>query len=175
MKGCIVNASPEAHRECMTTTNPVHDIPASHELVSSRARPPSLRRGGALLLLRVAAGLPLLFHGTQKLFGWFGGDGFSGFAGYLESLGVPFPTASAYLAGASEVGGGLILLTGIGFWVLPPVIFTMLVAAATSARNGYDVGRGGAEYPLTIAVMLVALALTGPGSFVSALARRRTR
>lgn len=122
------------------------------------------RRDGALFLLRAAAGVPLFFHGAQKLFGWFGGSGLSGFSGYLASLGVPFPSLSAFLAAVSEVGGGLILLSGFGFWALAPVIFTMLVAAGTSARNGYDVLHGGAEYPLTLAILVAALALLGPGA-----------
>ncbi|HKD76697.1 MAG TPA: DoxX family membrane protein, partial [Ktedonobacterales bacterium] len=29
-----------------------------------------------LLILRLAVGLLLIGHGTQKLFGWFGGKGF---------------------------------------------------------------------------------------------------
>jgi len=151
----------------MATTNPVHDLLASDALASKTSRRGSLRRDGALLLLRAAAGVPLLFHGTQKLFGWFGGDGIGGFAGYLASLGVPLPTVSASLAAASEAGGALILLTGIGFRALPPVIFTMLVAAVTSARNGYDVMHGGAEYPLALALVLGVLALLGPGAFVA--------
>lgn len=155
----------------MTTTNPVHDL-ASEELASPSTRPSSLRRDSALLLLRVTVGLPLFFHGSQKLFGWFGGGGIPAFASYLDGLGVPLPTVSAYLAALGEVGGSLILLSGWGFWALPPVIFTMLVATATSSRNGYDVQHGGAEYPLTLAVALIALALSGPGSFVAAIARR---
>lgn len=130
------------------------------------------KRDGALLLLRAAAGVPLLFHGTQKLFGWFGGGGLAGFAEYLAQLGLPFPELNAALAATSEVGGAVMLLTGLGFRALPPVIFTMLVAALTSARNGYDVMHGGAEYPLVLAIVLGALALLGPGSFTVRGGRR---
>jgi putative oxidoreductase len=149
----------------MTTTTAVNALPRS-------LLPTTLRKDGALLLLRAAAAAPLFFHGTQKLFGWFGGDGIAGFAGYLAQLGVPFPTLSATLAATSEVGGAVLLLTGLGFWALPPVVFTMLVAAATSARNGFDVGHGGAEFPLVLTLVLAALALLGPGSFAVRLGRR---
>lgn len=128
-----------------------------------------------LLLVRSSLAAAFFFHGTQKLFGWFGGDGgLAGFAAYLAQLGAPLPSVSAALAATSEVAGALVLLTGRGFVALAPLAFTMLVAAATSVRNGYDVTRGGAEYPLTLLALLVALLLTGPGGLVLwASARRR--
>lgn len=132
------------------------------------------RRDIGLLLLRAAAAVPLLFHGTQKLLGWFGGGGPSEFAAYLDTLGVPAPDLAAWLAATTEVGGALVLLAG---WparaalALAPLVFTMVVAAATSARNGFDVQHGGAEYPLVLGVLLVALVLMGPGSLVVARAR----
>jgi len=130
------------------------------------ARPPIGKHDVALLLLRLAAAVPLGFHGTQKLFGWFGGGGLSGFAGYLASLGAPAPTLAALLAAVSEVGGALVLSAGRGFRALPPVVFTMIVATATSTRNGFDVQRGGAEFPLALTVLLLAVALLGPGALV---------
>jgi putative oxidoreductase len=36
-----------------------------------------------ILLLRVVFGLALAAHGSQKLFGWFGGPGLQGTAGFL--------------------------------------------------------------------------------------------
>ena len=38
----------------------------------------------ALLLLRIAAGLAFLYHGSAILFGAFGGPGPQGFAGFLH-------------------------------------------------------------------------------------------
>lgn len=133
----------------------------------------SFTRGDlGLFLLRSAAAIPLFFHGSQKLFGWFDGGGLPEFASYLEKLDVPIPHVAALLAAVSEVGGVAILLSGRGFFALAPVVFTMAVAAATSARNGFDVARGGAEFPLTVGIVLVVLVLTGPGSLVAALPRR---
>lgn len=132
----------------------------------------SFKRGDlALFLLRSAAAIPLFFHGSQKLFGWFNGGGLSGFASYLGGLDIPIPSLAALLAAVSEVGGAAILLSGRGFRALAPVVFTMAVAAATSARKGFDVAHGGAEFPLTVAIVLVALVLTGPGSLVLPLSR----
>src|SRR5204862_435231 len=40
-----------------------------------------------LLIIRLVVGLLLIGHGTQKLFGWFGGHGLAGTGGFIESLG----------------------------------------------------------------------------------------
>ena len=118
-----------------------------------------------LLALRLMAGSVFLFHGAQKLFGAFGGPGLEGFAGYLESLGVPAPGASAFLAAAAELVGGLALVTGLGQRLLAlPLTVTMLVAAFT-AHSGFAASAGGNEYPLTLAAVALALGLTGPGRF----------
>jgi putative oxidoreductase len=120
------------------------------------------RQRAALGLLRAAAAVPLFFHGSQKLLGWFGGSGLEPFAAYLEGLGVPYALPSALLAAVSEVAGAIALGLGLGAWALMPAIFTMGVAALTSLRNGYDVLHGGAEYPLTLLVVMVAIALASP-------------
>jgi putative oxidoreductase len=50
-----------------------------------------------MLFLRVVVGLLLFGHGAQKLFGWFGGHGPRGTAGFFGSLrfrgGPPLPIA----------------------------------------------------------------------------------
>ncbi|AQZ60229.1 Membrane protein, distant similarity to thiosulphate:quinone oxidoreductase DoxD [[Actinomadura] parvosata subsp. kistnae] len=40
-----------------------------------------------LLILRVALGALPAAHGAQKLFGWFGGHGLAGTAGFFDSVG----------------------------------------------------------------------------------------
>ena len=65
--------------------------------------------GFGLLLLRVVLGLTLAAHGAQKLFGWFGGYGLDGTGGFLESIGFKPGRRNAFMAGATEAGGGLLL------------------------------------------------------------------
>jgi putative oxidoreductase len=60
-----------------------------------------------LLLLRVVVGGTMAAHGTQKLFGWFGGPGQRGTAGFLGQLGFPLPAVMALLVGLSEASGVL--------------------------------------------------------------------
>lgn len=118
----------------------------------------------ALLLIRSVLAVVFIFHGSQKLFGWFGGPGLSGTAGFMESLGIPLPMLSATLAGSAEFFGGIALLLGVGARLAAvPMAFTMLVAIVTVHRSAFATAAGGMEFPLTLGVVLVALALTGPG------------
>ncbi|MCZ4608025.1 DoxX family membrane protein, partial [Streptomyces sp. Lzd4kr] len=62
------------------------------------------RRDLGLLLLRLGAGGVLAAHGTQKLFGWFGGHGIEGTGQFMESVGYRPGKASATAAGPAEAG-----------------------------------------------------------------------
>ena len=120
-----------------------------------------------LLLARLALGLLLAAHGSQKLFGWFGGHGLAGTGGYFESLGFHPGRTFALAAGLAEVGGGLLLALGL----LGPigsalVVSVMLVAALTVHRaGGLFAMTNGVELPLLYAAGAIALALTGPGAY----------
>ena len=80
---------------------------------------PSRHRDLALLVLRLVVGFVFFFHGSQKLFGWFGGYGLEATGQWMSSIGIPFGTFSALLAGLAEFGGGLALLTGAGVRLAP--------------------------------------------------------
>jgi len=123
----------------------------------------ALRADLGLLLLRVGAAAPLLFHGSQKLFGAFGGYGIEGTAQWMESIGIPFPTLSVIMAGSAELLGGVAFLTGLFARLMSlPVAFTMLVAGFT-AHSGFDATQGGMEYPLLLAAVAGAIGLVGAG------------
>jgi len=118
-----------------------------------------------LLLIRLMLATVFLYHGSQKLFGVFDGPGLTGFSGWLGSLGIPLPYFSAFAAAASEFLGGIALLGGLWLrWTAWPVALTMLVAAF-SAHQGFDGQSGGMEYPLTLALMMIALGLLGSGRY----------
>ena len=119
-----------------------------------------------LLILRLMIGAVFVFHGAGKLFGWFGGYGIEGTAGFFESLGIPFPVLSVLLAGGAEFFGGLLLIAGFGVRLIAaPLAFTMLVGAITAHGGAFSAQAGGMEYPLTLAVAAAALGLLGPGRF----------
>ncbi|WP_394436500.1 DoxX family protein [Streptomyces sp. SGAir0957] len=116
-----------------------------------------------LLVLRLALGLTIAAHGTQKLFGWFGGGGIDGTGQFFAQSGYPSGKAMAVVAGLSETLGGLGLILG----VLTPlagaaVLGTMINALAVKWGGGFF-APAGVEYELLLAAGAAGLALTGPG------------
>jgi len=121
--------------------------------------------GIAALILRVPVGLILAAHGAQKLFGWFGGNGLAGTAGWMSSIGIEPGYMMAILAGSAEFFGGLALI--LGLLTRPAAVaaaFTMLVAIfSVHISNGLFAANNGYEYALTLMVALIALAVQGGG------------
>ena len=66
-----------------------------------------------ILFLRVLVGVPIAAHGSQKLFGWFGGYGLKGTGGFFETLGFRPGVVFAAMAGLNEFVGGLLLTLGL--------------------------------------------------------------
>lgn len=118
-----------------------------------------------LLILRLTAGLILAGHGAQKLFGSFGGHGIEGTGGFMEMMGFRPGRAWAFLAGAGEFFGGL--LVALGFLNPLGSISAMAVMVMATARAHWDkpiwVTEGGAELPLVNIAVFVTVAGVGPG------------
>ena len=124
------------------------------------------RHDFALLLIRMMLAAIFIYHGGQKLFGWFGGHGLAGTAVFFAHLGIPHPTLAVILSGATEFFGGLALLFGLGLRLAAiPMAFNMAVACLTVHRGAFDATKGGMEYPLTLFVVLLAMVILGPGRF----------
>ncbi|MFD2369512.1 DoxX family protein [Brevibacillus sp. GCM10020057] len=121
-----------------------------------------------LLLIRLVIGLTFAAHGTQKLFGWFGGYGLKGTGGWLESIGVKPGVLMALLAGLGELVGGLLFAAGVGTWIGAILIaLTMLVAIVkVHGPNGYWATQNGYEYNLALIAVAIGVALIGPGAYV---------
>ena len=64
-------------------------------------------------LIRVMAGLLLVRHEAQKLFGAFGGHGIRGIAGWLRSTGVRGAMVFACLVALCESIAGLLFAIGL--------------------------------------------------------------
>jgi putative oxidoreductase len=127
----------------------------------------------AMLILRVVVGLLFIGHGTQKLFGWFGGHGLDGTAGFMRSLGYRPGHPHAVAAGLTEAMAGLLLTVGLGTpFAAAAVIGVMLNAIATvHGTNGLWITSGGYEYNAVLIAVAVAVATGGAGvlSFDEAL------
>lgn len=124
-------------------------------------------RDRAPVALRLALGLVITGHGAQKLFGWWGGYGLEGTAGFFAgTLGLTPGIFWAALVGSGEFFGGLALLAGFAtrFFALNTAII-MAVALLTVHRGAFFLSNNGMEYPLTLLLVSVALIFTGGGAF----------
>jgi putative oxidoreductase len=118
------------------------------------------------LALRGVVGPLFVGHGAQKLFGWFGGHGIEGTAGFFEQgIGLRPGKRHATAAGLSEtVGGALITVGAMTPLAASMVIGTMVTAIRkVHAPKGPWVTEGGYEYNAVLIAALVALAESGPG------------
>jgi len=112
----------------------------------------------ALLIIRVVLGLAIARHGTEKLFGWFGGYGIAGTAGFFEQLGWRPGRLFVLGAIAGELGGGLLTLFGLGGPIGPALIIMVMLVAIFSVHisKGFAAANGG--YELNTMYILAALA-----------------
>src|SRR2546421_3029709 len=119
-----------------------------------------------LLLLRVVAGGTIFAHGAQKLFGWFGGHGLRGTAGFFEGLGFRPALPLTLLAGLAETGG-LFFAAGIltPLAALGMAIVMLNAIAVVHWSKGFFNANGGLEFPLSLATIAVAVSAIGPGRF----------
>jgi putative oxidoreductase len=122
-------------------------------------------RSIGLLISRVIFGSYLAVHGAQKLFGSFGGHGLEATGAGFESMGMKPGKVMATIAGASELGGGVLTATGIANPLGPLAIAgTMVVASTVHRKQGPLSTNGGFELPLTNFAVAVALLASGPGN-----------
>jgi putative oxidoreductase len=117
------------------------------------------------LAARALIGGLFVGHGTQKLFGWFGGPGRAGTEGMMESLQMRPAKVHALAAGATEAVGGALLAAGLA----TPAAAAALTGVMTTAikkvhlANGPWAANGGWEYNAVLIAAVVALTETGPG------------
>ena len=118
-----------------------------------------------LLGLRVATGAIFIAHGLPK-FGIGGGDGLSGLAGWLGSMGVPLPMLSAILVASSEAIGGVMLIIGLmtRFAAATQVIAMAVAVFMVHWSNGLA-GDGGYQWAMLLGAAAFALMMDGAGRF----------
>jgi putative oxidoreductase len=114
--------------------------------------------------LRVVAGLMLVPHGSQKLFGAFGGYGVEATGQFFATkLGLPAPLA--LLAGLIEVFGGIALALGLLTRLAALAVVALMTVAilAVHLPAGYFWTNGGYEYPLLWGVVALYFVVRGGG------------
>jgi putative oxidoreductase len=157
---CAINS--HTPKEALQMNNLIKSITAS-------------QAGFGITVLRIIAGITFAAHGSQKLFGWFGGYGLAGVAQWMESIGLAPGYLMALMAGSAEFFGGVALI--IGLLVRPAaavLAVTMLVAIFTvHLANGFFMSNNGYEFALALLAISIALVFEGAGklSVDSKLAR----
>jgi putative oxidoreductase len=130
----------------------------------------------ALLLLRLVLGWTFIFHGSQKVFGAFGGKSIHEFAEGLSHMGLPAflsPTAWAYIAAYGELIGGICVFAGLLARLgTIPIIASMIVAIMkVHGPNGFGgfmdpeshQMKTGYEFNLLIIAACAVVLIAGPG------------
>lgn len=118
----------------------------------------------AQTLFRISLGGVLVAHGSQKLFGWFGGGGIEGTSMGMHAMGFRPGKQSAVLAGAGEAGAGVALALGLATPAAGAVAATtMAVAASVLAPNGFFTQKGGFEYPAVLGIAAASFTVGGAG------------
>jgi putative oxidoreductase len=120
-----------------------------------------------LLILRLVVGLIVAGHGAQKLFGWWGGPGMTGWTNAMVRMRIRPAVPWAWMSALAELGGGLLVAAGflnpLGSFALAG---SMLVAMIlVHWPKGFWVGKGGYEYNLMILGAAAAVAIAGPGAY----------
>jgi putative oxidoreductase len=115
------------------------------------------------LLLRLTVGGTFFVHGTQKLFGWFGGYGPDGTGQFFESLGLRPGRRNAIAAGVTEAGGGILIALGLATPLAAAGLSSVMITALRTAvwNDGFKPATG--EHEVLLAAAALALTETGPG------------
>jgi putative oxidoreductase len=119
------------------------------------------------LIVRLVIGGLFIGHGTQKLFGWFGGGGPEGTGKYFEQAGLRPGKRHAVSAGAAETVGGALLAAGLATPLAAASIIGVMLTAIRKVHwsKGPWITSGGFEYNAVLIAVLFTLAERGPGRF----------
>jgi putative oxidoreductase len=131
----------------------------------------------ARLLLRLTVGGFFVGHGTQKLFGWFGGHGLEATAAGFEQMGLRPGKHNAIAAGAAEAGGGALLAVGLATPLAASLLTATMITAIEKvhAKNGPWLTNGGYEYNVVLIAAALLIVEAGPGGLSLDAARGSER
>jgi len=121
------------------------------------------------VVLRTVLGALFIGHGTQKLFGWFEGQGLRDTGDSFESIGLRPGRPQATTAGVSETVGGMLIASGF----LTPLGCALITGVMTQAIKSVHAGRGpwfsqgGWEYNAVLIAAVFAIAEQGPGGLAA--------
>jgi putative oxidoreductase len=121
----------------------------------------------AFLIVRLILGLSFMAHGTQKLFGWFGGYGITGTDDFFAGLGFRPSKTFAVLAALAETLGGFLTVFGV-FGALGPVLIVIVMLTAIGSvhyNKGFFISNGGWELNTAYIAAAIAVGFAGNGMY----------
>jgi len=115
----------------------------------------------ALLLARLIVAYGFLEPALMK---W---NDMGAVAQWFGSMGIPFPTLNAYMAGTTEIVGVVLVALGLFTRLISiPMMIIMVVAIMTvHLGHGFSAGNNGFEIPLYYMLFLFIFATHGAGKF----------
>jgi putative oxidoreductase len=124
---------------------------------------PSPNRSAALdvslLVMRLIVGLIFAVHGSQKVFGLFGGPGLAEFVRQMNMGPV------GYLVAIGECFGGLGIMVGLfaRFSAAANIVIMLGAIVLVHGQNGFLMSDNGFEYNLALIGLLIPILILGPG------------
>ncbi len=117
-----------------------------------------------MAVFRVLVGLTFAAHGYAKMFR---GGRIAGTAGWFDSIGMKPGRLHALAAAITEMASGVLLALGLFTpFAAAAIVGVMVVAGWTVHRsNGFFIVSEGWEYTFIVALMALAIAGLGPGSW----------
>ncbi|MET3877869.1 ester cyclase [Chitinophaga sp. OAE865] len=124
------------------------------------------------LILRLTVGLILFPHGAQKVFGWFGGPGFTNEMTFFTGT-LHLPWLIAFLVIAIEFLGAISLIVGFAsrIWSIAMICLFIGIIFTAHTENGFFMNwfgtqKGeGYEYHLLVIGLSLAVLVNGSGKY----------
>jgi putative oxidoreductase len=119
----------------------------------------------AILIVRLTLGIIMFAHGSQKVFGVWGGKGLDVTVAMM-SKGLGGPAWLPYLSAFTEFLGGAAMILGVftRFFGIAILINMTVAVVAVHLKNGFFAPMG-FEFPGSLAMSALAITLAGPGRF----------
>lgn len=114
-----------------------------------------------LLILRIGLGISFMFHGYPKLLG--GPEMWEEVGTAMQVIGIDFaPVFWGFMAGITELFGGLFLLLGLFFRPALILLITVMAVAAASHVEAGD-SFSALSHSIELAIVFISLLFMGPG------------
>ncbi|MGW2666406.1 DoxX family protein [Nocardia tengchongensis] len=174
----VKNAIPGAANSTTTEPSPTYSFasippaPAAPGEGNGRRRRDD-RRGTldlGLLLLRLVIGGTFIYHGLQKLTGWFHGPGLDGIKTAMEGGGWKHVDIAVPMLIAGEIGGGVLVIVGLATPLAAAALLAVILDAWMWKQNmvpgfQYSAKTNSTEFESVLIGLTAVLILTGPGRY----------